>query len=386
MKVTMISNYINHHQIPFSQALYEKLEEEYRFIQTEPMEEERIRMGWGLEVDTLPYLVFLDRQPEYVRQLIEESDLLLIGWTRREDLFVERLNSGKLTIRISERLYREGQWKAVSPRGLLQKYKEHTRYRKKQVYLLCAGAYVASDFSLIGAYPGKRFKFGYFPETRAYSKKQLEENHVWGNQPGEQELQLIWAGRFLSLKHPEYALWLAERLKQQGRRFHLHLVGGGELEKELKAFAGEHNLQQNITFYGFLKPHQVRDLMEKSHIHLFTSNHLEGWGAVVNEAMNSGCVVVGSSRAGAVPFLIRHGENGLTYHKDSFSEMARQVEYLFDHPGEGRQMGLAAYQTIIREWNAQAAAARLLSFYEQWKQGEIIPPAFGPFSVAEVKV
>ncbi|MGN1313693.1 MAG: glycosyltransferase, partial [Lachnospiraceae bacterium] len=108
--------------------------------------------------------------------------------------------------------------------------------------------------------------------------------------------------------------------------------------------------------------------------------------AVVNEAMNSGCVVVGSSRAGAVPFLIRHGENGLIYHKDSFSEMARQVEYLFDHPREGRQMGLAAYQTIISEWNAQAAAARLLSFYEQWKQGEIIPPAFGPFSVAEVKV
>ena len=48
--------------------------------------------------------------------------------------------------------------------------------------------------------------------------------------------------------------------------------------------------------------------MEKSHIHLFTSNHLEGWGAVVNEAMNSGCAVVANREAGAVPYLIEHGK------------------------------------------------------------------------------
>ena len=38
--------------------------------------------------------------------------------------------------------------------------------------------------------------------------------------------------------------------------------------------------------------------MEKCHIHIFTSNHLEGWGAVVNEAMNSGCCEVANVQAG----------------------------------------------------------------------------------------
>jgi hypothetical protein len=49
VKAVFISNYINHHQIPFSNALYEQLGDDYHFIQTEPMEEERIAMGWGLQ-------------------------------------------------------------------------------------------------------------------------------------------------------------------------------------------------------------------------------------------------------------------------------------------------------------------------------------------------
>ena len=64
VKAVFISNYINHHQIPFSNALYEQLGDDYHFIQTEPMEEERIAMGWGLDAATLPYVVWADREEE----------------------------------------------------------------------------------------------------------------------------------------------------------------------------------------------------------------------------------------------------------------------------------------------------------------------------------
>ena len=78
MKITMISNYINHHQIPFSNALYQELGENYHFIQTEPMEEERIQMGWGVEAEKIPYVLFLDKQLEECKKLINESDILLL--------------------------------------------------------------------------------------------------------------------------------------------------------------------------------------------------------------------------------------------------------------------------------------------------------------------
>ncbi len=384
MKITMISNYINHHQIPFSNALYEKLGDDYHFIQTEPMEEERIQMGWGVEAEKIPYVLFLDKQLELCKQLIDESDILLVGWMEREDLIVDRLNSDKLTIRISERLYREGQWKAISPKGLIRKYKEHTSHRKNPVYLLCAGAYVPSDFSIVKAYPDKMYRFGYFPEFKSFTKEQLAKMHVWGEKKNQEEIQIVWAGRFIPLKHPEFAIKLAENLKKQGYRFHLHMVGGGELEGELKQSAKRKGLLQEITFYGFLKPTQVRKVMEKCHIHLFTSNYLEGWGAVVNEGMNSGCAEVVNVEVGAAPFLIQHRKNGLVYKEGSYEDMEEQVKYLLDNPVEASEMGIAAYETIASQWNAEEAARRLLVFYENWKQGKVEPATEGPFSVAPV--
>lgn len=384
MKITMISNYINHHQIPFSNALYEKLGADYHFIQTEPMEEERIQMGWGLDAEKIPYVLFLDKQMELCKQLIDDSDILLVGWMEREDLIADRLNSDKLTIRISERLYREGQWKAISPKGLIRKYKEHTSHRKDPVYLLCAGAYVPSDFSIVKAYPNKMFRFGYFPEFKEFTTEQLQKMHVWGEKKNDEVIQIVWAGRFIPLKHPEFAIKLAQNLKEQGYRFHLHMVGGGELEKELKQEAKQKKLDENITFYGFLKPEQVRKVMEKSHIHLFTSNYLEGWGAVVNEGMNSGCAEVVNVEVGAAPFLIQHGKNGLVYKDGSYEDMEVQVKYLLDNPKKGASMGMRAYSTIASDWNASVAAKRLLAFYENWKQGKVEPAVQGPFSKAPV--
>lgn len=98
VKAVFISNYINHHQIPFSNALYEQLGDDYHFIQTEPMEEERIAMGWGLDAATLPYVVWADREEERCRKLIEEADLVFAGWTKRLDLVFTAAFLGKADV------------------------------------------------------------------------------------------------------------------------------------------------------------------------------------------------------------------------------------------------------------------------------------------------
>lgn len=379
MKITMISNYINHHQIPFSNALYEKEGIEYNFIQTEPMEEERVKMGWGLNPKSLPYVKLLYEEEAACKQLIDECDMLLVGWMEREDLIKARLEADKLTIRMSERLYREGQYKAISPRGLIRKYNDHTKYRNGNVYLLCFGAYVASDFHIVRAYPDKMYRFGYFPETRIY-----EGDSLFAKKPSLDAVHIVWAGRFMPLKHPEFVLRLAKDLKEAGHAFHIHFVGGGELEEELLRQREEWNLTEEITMYGFQSPEKVREIMELSHIHLFTSNHLEGWGAVVNEAMNSGCVEVANSEVGAAPFLIRHKKNGLIYKEGSYEDFKSCVFSLFENKELITEYGKAAYETIVSEWNAENAAAQLLRFYENWKNGIIDPPKSGPFSVAPI--
>ncbi len=379
MTFTFVSNYINHHQIPLCEALYAELKEDFTFVQTMPMEEERIAMGWGVDVRTLPYVRCLYEQEYECRKRIMESDVVLFGWTGREDLAAQRLDSGKTTMRVSERLYRTGQWKAVSPRGLAAKYKEHIKYRKQNVCMLCAGAYAASDFHLIGAYPNKLFKWGYFPELRTYTEEEFA-----ALKPKNGMLELVWAGRFLPLKHPEYVVRLAKTLREKGFSYRIHMLGNGELEPAIRQDVERSGLEEQFRFYGYTEPKKVRDVMERCHIHLFTSNQLEGWGAVVNEGMNSGCVEVVNAQVGAAPYLIRHDVNGLLYPNGSYEKMEELVVDLFLHWEEKKRLGRAAYDTIKEEWNSEHAAKELLRFADSLLQGVIEPAEKGPLSAAPI--
>lgn len=353
--VVFVSNYLNHHQIPFCNSMYAFLKGEFVFVQTEPMEEERVKMGWNPEL-SFPYLMYYYQQPKECKQLVQTADLVLFGGCDDESYVEDRLRDRKPVIRISERLYKTGQWKAISPRGLKKKFHDHTRYRKAPVYLLCAGAYVASDFSIVHAYSGKMYRWGYFPQTRRYDIEDLLANKGWNGVP-----YILWAARMIPWKHPELAMETANYLKEKELQFHMDIIGGGAMEEELKALRRKYGLEDVVSLTGFLPPERVRESMEKADIYLFTSDREEGWGAVANEAMNSGCALVANHMIGAIPFLVKPGENGLVYRDGNREEMFQQVETLVRDHKLRQKLGRQACQTITGCWNAETAAARLVS-------------------------
>ena len=364
--------------------MYGRLGDDFAFIESQPMEEGRKNMGWNADTDTIPYVHRMYEDEETCAALIKNCDVMMLGWTGQdkesltERLIKERLDSGKPVIRVSERIYREGRWKAVSPRGLKAKYEEHIRYKNAPVYMLCAGAYVSGDFNLIGAYPDKMFKWGYYPPLRAYDENKLESLLYRDGQ----QLRLCFASRLIKLKHPEFVITAAEFLKKENIDFHIDVVGDGPLYEVLKNEIANRSLNDYMTMHGSKSPDEVRDIMEKSHIFIFASNYLEGWGAVVNEAMNSACAVIASSEAGAVPFLIEDGVNGLTFDRCDEEEFKKLL--MLD--GEKiRELQREAYDTIAKSWNAGCAAKRLLSFCESIANGEeFIVPSEGPMSRAEI--
>lgn len=359
MKICFVSNYINHHQIPFCNAMCKETEGEFFFIQTEPMEQERVQMGWQ-EQERPDYVHRYYEEEDWCRRMIQECDVVLFGGCDDERYIEERLQSGKMIIRISERLYKTGQWKAVSPRGLIKKHKDHTRYRKAPVYLLCAGAYVASDFQIVRAYPGKKFCWGYFPETKEYDVENLMQNKGYVCQDGRKIPYILWAGRMIDWKHPERALETAKYLKQKGLKFRLDMIGGGVLEEEVKAKIAADNLEDYVYLPGFRTPAQVREMMEQANIFLMTSDRQEGWGAVANEAMNSGCAFVASNLPGAVPYLVRQGYNGYMYQDGDQQMLNTILERLVKDRDQCRVLGRRAYRTITETWNAENAAASLM--------------------------
>ena len=374
--ITFVSNYMNHHQLPMSENLYGILGDGYHFIQTEAMEEERIAMGWGGEYESLPFMRYYDRQKEECEQLICNSDMVIFGGVDEEAYISKRLESGKPVLRYSERLYKEGQWKAVSPPGLIKKYKDHIQYRKSPVYLLCSGAYVASDFHLIHAYPDKMFSWGYFPQTKKY---QMEELFSKKQHP---VMELLWVGRMIDWKHPEHAVLVAEYLKEKKVRFHMTMVGVGELFESVRNQIVEKGLEDEITLAGFTTPAQVREYMEKSNIFLFTSDFKEGWGAVLNEAMNSGCACVAGSGIGAVPYLIKDGKNGLVYKNGKLRQLCSLTLSLVENRALQQELGVQAYETMTSVWNEEYAAKKLVETCQELLLGRVVFQTDGPLSKA----
>lgn len=348
MQIVFVSNFFNHHQRPLSEELYKITGGEYTFIATEEMAEEQKNLGWG-EKDIPPYVIEARTEEERARvaDLIYDADVVMYG-SAPKSMMDRRLKAGKLTFYYSERRYKKKKPLYKLPVMLLRDMKGIIPH--KRFYLLSASAYAPHDFALTGAFINKAYKWGYFPEARRYESVDVVIEKKKKN-------SIVWVARFIDWKHPEMAVKIAKRLKAEGREFELDMIGNGVMLEEIRRMVADNDLEDVVRVPGATSPDGVRAAMEQSEIFLFTSDRNEGWGAVLNEAMNSACAVVANREIGSAPYLIKDSQNGFTY--NDIEELYKKTVWLMDHPEERASLGREAYRTITEEWNAANAAKRL---------------------------
>lgn len=348
MKITFFSNFLNHHQLPFCIEMQKILHDNFKFVATETIPEERLSLGYDDMNKSYDFVVRSYEDEEMAYKLGIDSDIVIIG-SAPTKYIKERLKSKKITFRYSERIFREG----FNIRKWLALIKNYTIPERKNVYLLCSSAYSARDFNLAGAYINKCLKWGYFPETIEYSKKEIIE-YKNNSIP-----VLLWVAKFSQLKHPEKVITLAEKLKSKKIKFKINMIGDGPLYKSIFELIKEKKLTKEVKLLGAINNKNVRKYMNESNIFLFTSDYQEGWGAVVNEAMNSGCACVLSDEVGSVPFLINE-KNGITYSNNKENDLYEKVLSIIENKEKQIDLGLNAYETILKYWNAKYAVKSLL--------------------------
>lgn len=373
MRIVFLSNYFNHHQKPLSDALASRCE--YTFITTIPITQERLELGWGA-IPEPSYVCHYDKDTERAENCLLEADVVITG-SAPEKMVRQCIFRGQVVFRYSERPLKNGiEWLKYLPRLLKWHYQNPVG---KTIYMLCASAYTAGDYAQFGLFWRKTFRWGYFPEVKHYTNiRSVLERKKNGS--------ILWVGRFLDWKHPDDALRMATRLKTAGIDFQMKFIGTGEMEQQIRDLICREKLGDRVALLGAMKPEEVRRHMEESQIFLFTSDRREGWGAVLNEAMNSGCAVVASDAIGAVPFLLRDGKNGCVYHSGDMDELYNKVSMLLAEPEKIKKLGMAAYETMTENWNAEVAAERFLNLAEAALQGKNLVQMYsdGPCSPAGI--
>lgn len=91
----------------------------------------------------------------------------------------------------------------------------------------------------------------------------------------------------------------------------------------------------------------------------------EGRGAVLNEAMNSGCAIVASHATSSVPFLVDHGVNGITNGNGDIDDLCTQVRLLLRSDVHRQAIGAQAYATTANVWNAEVALKRFFHLSDE---------------------
>ena len=368
MKIAFVSNFYNHHQKPVADELYSMTGVEYHFIETAKISEERLKMGWGREEKPTYVLQSYTDQTakENCQKIIDEADVVITGSAPRS-LLETRLKNKKLTFYYSERPYKIKPPIYKLAVHFLRNLKHIIRHRN--LYILCASAYTSADYAKVFTFKNKAYKWGYFTAVKEYE----DVNTLIGEKT---QNSILWTARFIDWKHPEHAVEVAKRLKADGYSFKLNLIGNGELEKQIRALIQQESLSDCVELLGSMRPEEVREYMEKSEIFLFTSDRNEGWGAVLNESMNSACAVVANSAIGSVPFLMKDGENGYMY-KDG-DDLYNKTKKLLDNAEERKRLSKNAYNTMIEEYNPKNAAKKLVGLCERMLSGE-----YKPFPFAE---
>ncbi len=377
-RVVFLSNYFSHHQKPFSDEMFGILGDGYLFIETETMDLERKNLGWGM-TEFPSYVVTkekLEKDIEFYKNLINLADVVIIG-SAPDYLISQRKKEKKLIFRYSERPLKKGN----SPLKYIYRFVKWRMINTPRcnIYMLCASAYTAADYVKFGMFKNKCYKWGYFPEVKQY--KDINELIA-----KKKKNSIIWVARFIDWKHPELALSVAERLKQDGYDFTLNMIGTGELLGQFKADVVRRNLSDCVIIHGAMTPEEVRKYMEQSEIHIFTSDRNEGWGAVLNESMNSACAVVASHAIGAVPFMLEDGKNGLIYHDGDENDLYLKVKSFFDNKELCCECGINAYNTVTNDWNAEIAVKRCIDLANAILCGDKQPILFKNGICSEAKI
>lgn len=371
MKVTYVSCVLNSHIRELCKELYILLEDGFKFIATNPTQKNinTYKMGMAFyqssqenNINFIWYKEIIDGVTEKeCQKIIDKSDVVIIA--NASDVWIkQRLKVGKLTFRAHERWYRKKLPLYRIPKAMIGGWLHHSRYRN--LYMLTASAYTAADTAMVGCFREKSYCWGYFPETKKYGLEKIEQMKK------NQKPILLWAGRLIDWKHAEDAIHVCRYLRDNEYDFELRMIGDGPEKEKLENLCRENNLLDIVTFMGILSTAEVRKHMEQANIFLFTSDFQEGWGVVLNEAMNSCCAVVASHAIGSVPYLIDDKKNGYIYQSGNIKDLYQKVLYLLDNPGEMEKLGKNAYYSIVNEWNAKNAAQRFLVLCQSLLKGE----------------
>ncbi len=135
-------------------------------------------------------------------------------------------------------------------------------------------------------------------------------------------------GRLKKYKSVDHLIQAMDVLREQYPKLKLDIIGDGDDKSRLEALTTELNLNDRITFHGFIDEKEKAPLLQKMNFVVNTSSK-EGWGLTVVEANACGAPVVAANVPGLRDSVV-DAETGLLYEFGNIDDLTAKMRTFLD--------------------------------------------------------
>jgi glycosyltransferase involved in cell wall biosynthesis len=187
------------------------------------------------------------------------------------------------------------------------------RYRRSVDFVLAIGRVGVHWYDQCGFNKTKVFPLCYVTEA---------STSVYASDKRKSHTQLTATGRLIPGKRFDLVLNALKNISAS--EYQLKIIGDGERRSSLEHMANSIGLKDKVVFTGVLDNRQVMGELAQTDIFVFPSQ-IDGWGAVVNEALMSGVPVICNDYCGAAD-LIRDNFTGELFRCGDLNSLANALE------------------------------------------------------------
>jgi colanic acid/amylovoran biosynthesis glycosyltransferase len=183
----------------------------------------------------------------------------------------------------------------------------------------------------------------------------------------ETEWRFVQAGRLIEKKGLPITLRAFALFLRQHPSANLTIAGEGPLLGELQKLAGELNIDNRVSFTGFVSQEQLREIYDESHIFVHPSQtghdgNQEGIPNSMLEAMASGLPVF-ATQHGGIPEAIENGVSGVLVPERDHEKLAAALLDAVKDPGFLSRTALNGAGFVRKNFDLRAQAQRLEDTY-----------------------
>lgn len=139
----------------------------------------------------------------------------------------------------------------------------------------------------------------------------------------------------------------------------VNLIGDGSMYQSLGNDIRKLNLEDKIHLLGTKPQTEVPLFMQKADVFILSSIY-DGWGAVVNEALQAGCYVICSDAAGASDLVLQDERLGKVFHSGNECQLAECISWCNEHIQEIRENRIFRLQWAQKHIGGKAVAQYMI--------------------------